>query len=385
VDILKGTFHGKRKNKVLNILLVVIQFSIAIALISALFVLYSQVNYMKNKRLGFDKEQIVYFSNLSGKIHSNYESIKNELLSNPDIVSVTASQSVPGRGRSGMNIRLPEWPLEEAIPLNENRVQDDYVKTMGFKIIDGSDFSDKLASDSATFILNEAAARLLNLDNPIGKEIIVWRHRGRIKGTIQDFHYASLHTEIQPLVFSHYWNGFHVISIKLKAGKIQEGLKHAQTVFKNFDPDYTQKYTFLDEQFAQMYRNEEKSNQLIFVASLLAIIISVLGLLALTSFVVARRTKEIGIRKALGSNVRLILMLLNKDILKWVLISSLIGIPASYYFMKNWLVNFAYRIELNIWFFVAALIIALVIASLTITIQAFKTANKNPTESLRYE
>ncbi|HAF29411.1 MAG TPA: hypothetical protein DCG75_10230 [Bacteroidales bacterium] len=385
VDILKGTFTGQRKNKTLNVLMVVVQFSIAIALISALIVLYSQVNYMKNKRLGFDKEQIVYFSNLSEKIQSNYESVKNELLLSPEVVSVTASQSVPGQGRSGMNIRLPEWPLEEAIPLNENRVQDDYIKTMGFEIIEGSDFSDKLASDSATFILNEAAARLLNLNNPIGKEIIVWQHRGRIKGIIKDFHYASLHTEIEPLVFSHYWKGFRIISIKLKAGRIQEGLNHAKTVFKSFDPDYTQNYTFLDEQFAQMYRNEEKSNQLIFVASLLAIIISVLGLLALTSFVVARRTKEIGIRKALGSNVRLILVLLNKDILKWVLISSLIGIPASYYFMKKWLENFAYRIELNIWFFVSAVLIALVIASLTITVQSFKTANKNPTESLRYE
>jgi len=284
-----------------------------------------------------------------------------------------------------MNIRLPEWPLEEAIPVNENRVQDDYVKTMGFEIIEGSDFSDKLASDSATFILNEAAAKLLNLDEPIGKEIFVWLHKGRIKGIIKDFHYASLHTEIEPLVFSHYWNGFHIISLKLKAGQIQQGLKHVQSVFKNFDPDYTQNYTFLDEQFAQMYRSEEKSNQLILVASLLAIIISVLGLLALTSFVVARRTKEIGIRKALGSNVGLILMLFNKDILKWVFISSLIGIPASYFFMRNWLENFAYRIELNIWYFLFALIIALVIASLTITVQSFKTASKNPTESLRYE
>ncbi len=385
VDILKGTFNGKRKNKILNVLLVIVQFSIAIALISALFVLYSQVNYMKNKRLGFDKEQIVYFSNLSRKVYSNYESIKNELVSSPEVVSVTASQSVPGQGRSGMNIRLTDWPLEEAIPVNENRVQDDYVKTMGFEIIEGSDFSDKLASDSATFILNEAAARLLNLDKPIGKEIFVWLHRGRIKGIIKDFHYTSLHREIEPLVFSHYHKGFNTISIKIKEGRIQEGLKHAQEVFKNFDPDYTQKYTFLDEQFAQMYQNEEKSNQLILVASLLAIIISVLGLLALTSFVVARRTKEIGIRKAMGSNVRLVLMLLNKDILKWVLMSSVIGIPASYYFMKNWLENFAYRIELNIWFFVSALMIALVIASLTITVQSFKTANKNPTDSLRYE
>lgn len=384
VAILKGTFTGK-KNKFLNILLVVVQFSIAIALISSLFVLYAQVRYMKNKNMGFDKEQLVVFSNFTGKIVSNYESLKGELLSNPDIISVTASQSIPGISRSGMNIRLPEWPLEEAIPLKENRVQDDYVKTMGFELIEGSDFSDRLASDSATFILNEAAARLLNLEDPIGKEIIVWLHKGRIKGIIKDFHYTSLHEQIEPLVFSHYSNRFHNISIRIKAGRIPEGLKYAQSVFSKFDADYTQNYTFLDDMFDSMYRNEEKSNKLIFLASLLAILISVMGLLALTSFVVARRTKEIGIRKALGSNVSLILVLLNKDILKWVFISSLIGIPASYLFMKKWLLNFAYRIDLNIGFFLLALLIAILIAVVTITVQSFKTASKNPTESLRYE
>jgi putative ABC transport system permease protein len=384
VAILKGTFTGK-KNKFLNILLVVVQFSIAIALISSLFVLYTQVSYMKNKNMGFDKEQLVVFSNFTGKIVSNYESLKGELLSNPDIISVTASQSIPGISRSGMNIRLPEWPLEEAIPLKENRVQDDYVKTMGFELIEGSDFSDRLASDSAAFILNEAAARLLNLDDPIGKEIIVWLHKGRIKGIIKDFHFTSLHEKIEPLVFSHYSNRFHNISIRIKAGRIPEGLKYAQGIFSKFDADYTQNYTFLDDMFDSMYRNEEKSNKLIFLASLLAILISVMGLLALTSFVVARRTKEIGIRKALGSNVGLILVLLNKDILKWVFISSLIGIPASYLFMKKWLLNFAYRIDLNIGFFLLALFIAILIAVVTITVQSFKTANKNPTESLRYE
>jgi putative ABC transport system permease protein len=384
VAILKGTFTGK-KNKLLNVLLVVVQFSIAIALISALFVLYNQVHYMKNKDLGFDKEQIVVFSNLSWKIVSNYESLKEELLSSPDVQMVSASQSIPGISRSGMNIRLPEWPLEEAIPVNENRVQDDYVKTMGFELIEGSDFSDKLASDSATFILNEAAARLLNLDDPIGKEIVVWLHKGRIKGIIKDFHYSSLHENIEPLVFSHYSKSFYRISIKLKSGRIPEGLKYAESVFAKFDADYTQNYHFLDDTFDNMYRNEEKSNQLIFLASLLAIIISVLGLLALTSFVVARRTKEIGIRKALGSNVGLILVLLNKDILKWVVISSFIGIPASYFFMKKWLLNFAYRVDLNFGYFILALFIAVIIAAVTITVQSFKTASKNPTESLRYE
>jgi len=383
-SILKGLFTGK-KNKVLNVLLVVIQFSISIALISALFILYSQVNYMKNKKLGFDQEQIVSFSNLSGKLISNHESIKEELLSNPGIISVAGSQSIPGQGRSGMTIRLAEWPKDEALPVKENRVQDDYVKTMGFEVIKGSDFSERMATDSSTFIINEATARLLNLDDPIGKEIVVWLHKGTVKGIIKDFHYTSLHNEIEPLVLSHYSKRFFTVSIKIKPGRIKEGLEHAKSVFAKFDPNYTQNYQFLDEMFDKMYRSEEKSNQLILVASILAIVISILGLLALTSFIVTRRTKEIGIRKALGSNVRLILILLNKDVLKWVLISSLIGIPASYFFMINWLQNFAYKIDLNIWYFIGSICIAMVIASITVSVQSFKTANKNPTESLRYE
>lgn len=385
VEILKGSFLGRNKNK-LNFTLVVLQFSIVIALISSLFVLYSQVLFMKSKEKGFDKEQVVTFQNLSKGIYQNFESIKNEMLKCPDIIFVTASQSVPGEGRSGYNIRLPEWPLDEAIPIHENRVDNDYVKTMGFELIQGEDFSEKLTSDSTSFILNESAAKLLNLENPVGVEVYIWINKGRVVGVVKDFHYESMHKKIEPLVLSYYSRKrFHNLSIRLNSGRIKEGLSFAQETFSKFDPYYTANYKFLDQIFDKMYTNEEKSNKLIFVASLLAIIISVLGLLALTSFIVSRRTKEIGIRKALGSNVKLILVLLNKDILKWILISSFIGIPASYYFMKNWLNNFAYKIDLNIWFFGLALVIALVIAFITISVQSYKTAKKNPIESLRYE
>ena len=384
VNILKGITSDKKKNK-LKVGLVVLQFSISIALISSLFGLFGQVKYMKNKDLGFKKNQVVVYQALTSKVVSNYESIKGELLKNNGILGITASQSIPGIERSGMNMRLPEWALEEAIPISENRVQDDYINTYGLRLISGSDFSHKLASDSSGFILNEAAVKLLNIENPIGKKIIVWQNEGYIQGIIKDFHFASLHDKIEPLVLSNYSSNYSKISILIEEGKINESIKYIESVFDEFDPDYTQNYFFIDKIFNRMYNKEDKANHLILYASVLAILISLLGLLALTSFTVSRRTKEIGVRKALGSNIAGILLLLNIDIIKWVLVSSLIGIPVSYFFLEKWLQNFAFRIEPHLWIFICALLIVIIFAIITITIQSYTTARKNPTESLRYE
>lgn len=385
VNILKGAISAGKEKIKLKIVLVIIQFTISIAVISSLFGLFAQIKYMKNKDLGFAKDQVVVFQALSRKIEKNYETIKNELLKNSNIISVTASQAIPGQGRSGMNIRLPEWTMDEAIPLSENRVQDDYVKTYGLELVAGSDYSKKLASDSIGFILNEAAVKLLNLEDPIGKKIVVWVNEGYIKGVVKNFHISSLHNEIEPMVLSHYVNWFADISIRIQEGKTNETIDYISEVFKDFDPDYTQNFFFVGDYFDNMYKKEDKANKLILYASVLTIIISLLGLLALTSYTVSRRTKEIGIRKALGADVKLILVLLNKDILKWVVFSSLIGIPLAYLFLKNWLRNFAYRIEPQVWFFILAVIIVIVFAIITITVQSVKTAKKNPTESLRYE
>ncbi len=386
INILKGVIiSGKNRGRLKMIWLVIIQFTISIAIIASLFGLFAQVRYMKNKDLGFDKEQVIVFQALTIKVIDDYEAIKHELLQNPHIISITASQSIPGHERSGMNIRLPEWAMDEAIPLTENRVQDDYIKTYGLQLIAGEDYSKKLVSDSTGFILNEAAVKMLNLENPIGKKIAVWLQEGYIKGVVKNFHITSLHNEIKPMVLSHYSKSFYNISIRVQQGKIHETMNAITEVFKDFDPDYTQNYFFMDDLFDNMYKKEDKANKLILYASILTIIISLLGLLALTSYTVSRKTKEIGIRRALGSNVKLILVLLNKEILKWISISAFIGIPLSYIFLKNWLQNFAYRINPQIWFFIAALIIVIVLALITITVQSVKTAKKSPTELLRYE
>ena len=385
INILKGKMNvGKKKIK-LKVLLVILQFSISIAIISSLLGLFTQIRYLKNKDLGFCKDQIVVYQALTPKVISNYEAIKNELLKNPNILSVTASQSVPGIERSGMNIRLAEWAPEEAISISENRVQDDYLKTYELELIEGSDFSKKLASDSSGFILNEAAVKLLNLENPIGKKIFVWINGGYIKGVVKNFHISSLHNEIEPMVLSHYADWFADISIRIDSEKKEQTIDFIKKVFNEFDPDFTQNYFFLGDYFNKMYKKEEKANKLIFFAAILTIIISLLGLLALTSYSVSRRTKEIGIRKALGANSKSILILINRDILKWLYLSSLLGTLVSYFFLGKWLQNFAYRINIQIWFFAGAILIILVFAILTISLQSLKMAKKNPVESLRYE
>jgi len=202
---------------------------------------------------------------------------------------------------------------------------------------------------------------------------------------VKNFHISSLHNEIEPMVLSHYADWFADISIRIDSEKKEQTIDFIKKVFNEFDPDFTQNYFFLGDYFNKMYKKEEKANKLIFFAAILTIIISLLGLLALTSYSVSRRTKEIGIRKALGANSKSILILINRDILKWLYLSSLLGTLVSYFFLGKWLQNFAYRINIQIWFFAGAILIILVFAILTISLQSLKMAKKNPVESLRYE
>ncbi len=385
ITILRGELSRGKKGNFFKVLIVFVQFSIAIALLAALIILYAQVNYMKHKDLGFDKEQVVYLSALSPKVKSGYQTLKDELLKSPSIEAVTASQSVPGYNRSGMVIRLAEWPEEQAIPCRENRVQPDYVKTYGIEMLQGRDFSGDLASDKKGFILNEEAVKVLGLENPLGEEIVVWRTSGIVQGVMKNFHFRSMHQEIEPLVLSNNVNWFASISVRLAKGQIDDGLEYMKRVLEEYDPDYTFRYNFIDQDFERMYKREEKSNLLILIASVLAIFIAMLGLFALTAFSVNQRTKEIGIRKALGSKESEILILLLKDYLKWVLLAAVPGIPLAYIFTKQWLENFAYSIKPELWMFVLALLIALLIAVVTVISIAIKHSRANPVDSLRYE
>lgn len=385
INILKGYIRSYRNSFKSKVSLVIIQFTVSLVVITLLFGFFSQLRFMKNKELGFDQDQVVALQALSRIIRIDYEAIKNELLRNPNIISVTSSQYIPGKELAKTNLQLPEWNVEDAISVNTNSVRADYIKTYGFKLIEGNLNSVDLRSDSTSFIVNEKIVKLLNLENPINERIVVGKKEGYIKAIIKDYHTNSMHHAIEPVIISNHAKWIDYVSIRVQKGKVNETIDYIKIVLKKFDPDYTPSFIFLNDFFKSMYLKEERITKLIFGTSVLIIILSLLGLMALTSFSVVRRTKEIGIRKVVGADIWMILILINKDILKWGIISVLAAIPTSYVLLKKWLQNFAYNTNIQFWFFIAALAIVFGLAIFIITLQSFKIANKNPVDSLRYE
>ena len=385
VRIFSGTGSRGSRNRTLQIVLVVVQFSIAIFLITSLIILRGQIHYLNNKDLGVNKDNVMVVHDITGKIRDSYQSLRNELLQNPSIQSVTASASFPGERRSVQNARKVEDPPSESIIVHENPVQDHYVETYDIEIIKGRGFREELETDSSGFILNQRAVNKLGLNDPIGKEIYVFQQRGKVIGVMRDFHFRSFHHEIEPLVLTHYRPYFGEVSIKLDMNNISQTLNYIQKTVEQFDQDYYFRYSFVDDVFADLYKQERKTNKMIMYGSILAILIAILGLFALSSFTVVKRTREIAVRKAMGASYNRVVRLLLIDILKWVVLVNLIAWPAAYYFMNGWLQNFAYRIDLQIWMFIAGAIIALFIATATISMQTFRAASINPAETLRDE
>ena len=373
------------RNRTLQIGLVVVQFGIAIFLITSLIVLRSQISFLNNKDLGVNKNNVLVVQDITWKIRESYPAVRNELLKHPSVQSVTASVSYPGRGRSVQTGRKEEDPSDESIVIQENRVQDHYVETYDIEILKGRSFREDLATDSTSFIINEQAVDQLGLSDPIGRRIVIFQQKGKVIGVMKDFHFRSFHHSIEPLVLTHYSDNFQHISIKIDMHNVSGTLDHVRQVMEDFGPQYYFRYSFIDEVFAQLHQKERQTNKLIMSGSVLAIFLALLGLFALSSFTVVKRSREIAIRKAMGSTYQRVVRLLLIDILRWVILVNILAWPAAYYFMNDWLQNFAYRIDLEIWMFLLAGVIALLIAGLTITVQTLRAAAVNPAEKLRDE
>lgn len=387
IVVLKGTQHGAGGKHALRKVLVSLQFAISIFLIASLLLVHRQVNYMKHKDLGFERENVVTVINLTGTLVNAYESLKAELLQNPDIMAVTASESIPGQPRSAQNCYKRGDDPSTAILVHENRVQDGYLETFGIQLVEGRDFDPELQTDSASFIINQTAARKLGLENPVGQDIVVWAITGRVIGVVSDFNFSSLHNEIEPLVLSRYADWYSAISIRMQPGNLEKQLEYIRSRFVETDPNYTFDYTFVDQSFQRMYQQEERINRLITAAAILAVVISFMGLFALTSFTVAQKVKEIGIRKTLGASVASIVLKLSGELSRWMLAGNLIAWPAAYLMVSRWQQNFAFQIDLvaHWWLFLAAGLMAGVIGGLAMLYQSVRAAHANPVESLRSE
>jgi putative ABC transport system permease protein len=389
IESLKGKLKRGKSGVFFRKTLVVFQFGISVLLIISVIVIISQMNYVKNTDLGFNKEQsmIVKFDNLA--ISGRKDQFKNSLLNIPTVQKVSLMSGEPGGFHDSYSFETEAKP-DGKLSLNTEFTDLDFVKTLGLKIIAGRDLSENFGTDPAQAVLinRNAAAKLgYTPDQAIGKWIRNVNRdslRRTIVGVVEDYHYVSLKDPIGPLVISP-GRDRRLALIKLKAGNLSSTINEIKKIYTEAAPAYPFEYNFLDERFDQLYKTESRQETVLGIFSVIAIFIACLGLFGLASYTAIKRTKEIGVRKVLGSSVQNIVMLLSKDLLKPVLLGTLIAIPIGYYAMNKWLQGFAYRIEFHWWMFAIAVITAVIIALITVGMQALKAALSNPVKSLRAE
>lgn len=368
----------------LQVSLVMVQFSISIFLLYGVITLYRQVSFLKSKELGFDNRTYV-ISDLTGRIVRNYHNIKNELEQISGVTIVSGSQSIPGRQSTIQNVIVEGQNKEQVLLVQENKVQDGYLNTLGISIISGRDFYVELASDSSAYILNETAVKTLGLNNPIGVRICVNNRWGTVIGVTPDYHTRSLHSEIEPLVLSRDDPNPYYILINIKSQNLDQVVEKINRTIQVYDPNWDVNGQFINDFFNGQYRREEKLNKLFTASALLSIIIGTMGLFALTFFITIRRTKEVGIRKTLGASTLGITVKICWGIVRWVIISSLISLPIAWYAMDGYLQTFPYRISQDWWVFLASSLISITLALTTIVWLTVKVASENPINALRYE
>jgi putative ABC transport system permease protein len=388
IRIFRGGKKSDKGKSSLTVGLVIVQFVIAIFLISAVIIFNRQINYMKNKELGFNSDHVLVLKGLSETLKKSYGTIEEKLRDNPNIDYVTSSQAVPGvKRRSGQTVFKVGSSQSSGIAIKENRVNYDYIETMGIRLKEGRSFSKEYGDETHSFIINEKARRMLGLENPTGQRLSFGFLEGTVIGVVEDYNFTSLKHDVDPLILTNYSstrNKFYY-SLRIKPERIDETLGYVENTLQSIDPNYTLDYFFLDDRFDRLYRSEERSSKLVAFATLLAIIIAFLGLFALTSLSIIKRTREIGIRKAMGASRQAILGLFTTGMLRWILTASLISFPLIWYFMNQWLQNFSYRIDIRFWMLLLAALTATLVALLTTGTLTMRAANINPAQTLRDE
>jgi ABC-type antimicrobial peptide transport system permease subunit len=386
VKILKGTLKFKPSATLFRKGLVVFQFTLAVVLIISTLVIYQQTQFIQTKNLGVDRENMIS-QWIEGDLAKNFKPFKNELLQSPGIQSITTATQLPiDVGNSTVGVEWPGKDPKAKILFSNVGVTFDFIKTNNIKLLEGRDFSPEYGTDTSNIIINEMAAKVMNLKDPVGQTITFWEKKGKIIGLMKDFHLQSLHTKIEPLILFHRaepeWG---TVLIKTQAGKTKEALASLEKLHKKFNPKFPFTYQFIDETFKRQYRSETVVGQLAFYFAFLGIFISCLGLFGLAMFTAEQRTKEIGIRKVLGASLANIITLISKDFVRLVLIANVIAIPVAWWAMQSFLQGYAYHIDLSWGVFVLAGVLAVFIALFTVSFQAFKASTVNPVEVLKNE
>jgi putative ABC transport system permease protein len=371
-----------RRNGVARIS-VVLQFFIAILLLISGGVIIKQLNYMMNRDVGFNREDmLVIHVDFS---HDKINTLKEKFLESPNVLNVTKSDRSFVSGSSSQSIQNKEG---EMTSIRFLRVDDDYLSTLGLELIEGRDFfKDEPVDTIPNVIVNQTLIRELGIEEADGEQVVMSSDGFAVNiiGVVRDFHFDSMHDEIQPLMLHTFdFNTFWFLFVKANEN-MEAVLEHCEKVWKEVVPEFNWEYTFLNENLELQYSDEDRWSRIIAYASVIAILLSCLGLMGISGLLVARRFKEVGIRKANGATIGKIVILLNTELLKWVALAYLMACPAAWFIAKRWLQDFAFQTSISWWIFALAGLGALLISLLTITLQIFRVARQNPVHALRYE
>jgi ABC-type antimicrobial peptide transport system permease subunit len=386
VRVLKGSLKFSWSATFFRKALVVFQFALSVFLVIAMIVVYRQLNYIQTKNLGYDRDNLIYIP-IEGDLIKNYELFKQEALSNPGIVNVSKMRNSPTAiFHHTTSIGWPGKDPNLSVSFADGVVGYDFAKTMNLQLQAGRDFSKAFGTDSISFLLNETAVKKTGLANPVGKTISWGNHQGKVIGVMKDFHFNSLHENIEPLIMrlDENWT-WGTILVRIKAGKTKETITILQNICRELNPKFPFTYQFSDLEYAKLYESEKVVSKLANIFAFLAIFISCLGLFGLATFTAEQRTKEIGVRKVLGASSSSIVRLLSSNFLKPIVLAFLIAFPAAWYAMNNWLQHYAYKIDISWWMFAIAGLLTVCIALITVSYQSIKAALVNPVKSLRTE
>ena len=391
VTVLKGEVTKGSSGSLFRKVLVVIQFTISIAMIVSTLVVFKQLHYLKTKDLGYDMKNVISLEFTTREMINKYPVLKQAMLENPNVISVgsTGSRVGEGSGKILLNVETSDGMQQRGI--NLAGIDHDFIETLGIKMKEGRDFQEDMPSDTLLGVLiNETMAKRLNWKEPLGKKVELQGRNGQdflratVVGVMKDFHQTGMYNEIETLLYFYRKNN-RLVYAKLDDKDIQGTIRFIEQKWNEIFPGQPFSYTFLSDRFNEQFAADEKRGFIFTLFTVLAILIACLGLFGLASYTVEQRTKEIGIRKVVGASEGTIVKLISKEFLILVSISIVIAFPLAFYFMRDWLQQFVYRTNLGLFIFILAGLITIAITFITISLQAWRAANTNPAESLRVE
>ncbi len=376
--VLKGKFYSGGKKPWLRITLVTFQFAISVFLMVAVWIINDQIRFMRNNNKDIDSNNILVFRNITPELKNAYISVKEELLMLPPVRNVVATNGLPGHDSYTLALRGKDQNPDNDIATVCFEPTGEYLGLLGLQLIQGRWLEDKVQTSDFEFVINETAAKRLGFENPVGQEVILQTIPGTIIGVVKDFHFQSKHSTIRPLIFTRFLKDFQLIAIKIEAENLLDAKNSIASVLKNADENFMDEGIWIDQMLSEFYKSEARTFKIISWASLMAVIIVLIGLTGLTSYMILARKSEIYLRKVLGASYSQITGVLLRSMMKWVVFANLIAWPLAWYAATIWLDNFAYRITISPHYFLMAGLVSVLITLMVVVSQSYREIMRNP-------